>query len=410
MPILDMDVTARRDPAYIRSREFARVRKGYDPDQVRDFLHQVAAWFDDVETDLASARAESLVRPPREFDERPAADPYSLLGERVAEVLRTAEQHAELVRTEAEEASQRMLDEARQESLRLRQRAQEESEAVRQSAQEQAETTRHTAQDEADRVREEAARALEEARVEAERMVAGLSERRNALAAELHATKARLMGIVTGLEEEPDQPEVSAADPFASVVGAGLAADDPRRDPLPRDIPPFVPPTPPRVTLPGAGADAPGRAGTSAPRDERKIEADNAVGESATTASAEAGTPAGEAGTAPAGEDSTPSGTATVGEENLPTETIATAEPTRAPEGPTEGSDEPPAIAAPEADDSAASDEAPGPPNRPPAEGSSWLWTPEEQAEEPGQESSLDLSFPDFDVLDIPSLEDEEHE
>src|SRR5438093_10567050 len=102
MSILDMDVTARRDPAYIRSREFARVRKGYDPDQVRDFLHQVAAWFDDLETDLAAARAEHLIKPQREFEERPPADPFTALGERVAEVLRAAEQHAEQVRTEAD--------------------------------------------------------------------------------------------------------------------------------------------------------------------------------------------------------------------------------------------------------------------------------------------------------------------
>ncbi len=374
MSSLDMDVTARRDPAYIRSREFARVRKGYDPDQVRDFLHQVAGWFDDVETDLASARAEHRVRPPRAFDERPPADPYSVLGERVAEVLRTAEQHAELVRTEAEEASQRLLEEARQESQRLR----------------------HRAQEEADRVREEAARALEAARVEAERMVAGLSERRNALAAELHATKARLMGIVTGLEEESDQPEVTTADPFASPVGAGLAADDPRRGPLPRDIPPFVPPTPPRVTLPGGdqGADAPGRAGEPAPGDERKIEAEAATG---------------EAGTAAAGEETTASGPPSAGGD-LPTETIVTEEPPRAAEGPTGEGDEPPAGAERQADDSTDPEGAPGGPKRPPARGSSWLWTPEEQAEERGQESSLDLSFPDFGALDIPSLEDHEHD
>src|ERR671936_500190 len=99
MSILDMDVTAHRDPAYIRNREFARVRKGYDPDQVRDFLHELARWFDDLETDLATAR------------------------------------------------------------------------------------------------------------VEAERMVNGLMERRNALSAELHATKTRLMGIVTRLEEDPAAPE-----------------------------------------------------------------------------------------------------------------------------------------------------------------------------------------------------------
>src|SRR5436190_6449415 len=178
MSILDMDVTTRRDPAYIRSRQFARVRKGYDPDQVRDFLPQLAGWFDDLEVDLASAHAEQLIRPAPEVVERPAStDPYSALGERVAEILRTAEQHAERVRTEAEETAQRVLDEARRESVRLRERAQKETEAVHQATQEQAEATRRSAQDEANRVTEEASRALEAARLEAERMLAGLAER-----------------------------------------------------------------------------------------------------------------------------------------------------------------------------------------------------------------------------------------
>jgi len=37
MSILDMDVTVRRDAASIRAREFATVRKGYDPEQVTGF-------------------------------------------------------------------------------------------------------------------------------------------------------------------------------------------------------------------------------------------------------------------------------------------------------------------------------------------------------------------------------------
>jgi DivIVA domain-containing protein len=285
MSILDMDVTPRRHAGHIRSREFATIRKGYDQDQVRQFLDQVAGWFDDMETDLAEARAAAAAKQRAEASAPTAApaggigpdDPYAAMGARVADVLRHAEEHARTVREEAEQEAQRTLEEARRESISLRHRAQEDAEAARQSAQEQAEATRRAAQEEADLVRSEAAVALETARVEAERTVAGLSERRNVLAAELQATRSRLMGIVSQLEEEhealPAEEESgglgrSWADAPSSP--GSIASDDPRRDPLPPDLPAFAPP--PLPSRPSTAGASNGMGDTSGHQDTEVFE------------------------------------------------------------------------------------------------------------------------------------------
>ncbi len=239
MSILDMDVSPRRRAAYIRSRGFATIRKGYDQDQVRQFLEQVAGWFEDMETDLAESRAAAAAMEQANAaaassasesvagDE--AGDPYAAMGAHVAEVVRHVEEHARSIREEAERDAQRTLEEARRESIGIRQRAEED----------------------ADRVRGEAAGALDTARVEAERTVAALSERRNALAAELHATRTRLMGIVSQLEEEQESPQEgeAAGTPGRSWTSAPaedsssfIPEDDPRRDQLPLDLPVFSPP------------------------------------------------------------------------------------------------------------------------------------------------------------------------
>ena len=261
MSILDMDVTALRDPNSVKYREFARVRKGYDPDQVRAYLEQVSGWLQDLERDLRDARttARMTARQP----ERPPEDQFEALGARVAEVLRTAEQHAEQVRREADETAERTLEEARREAHTLRQTATEQAAAARSAAEEESRAIRRAAQDEADRVREEAARALETARVEAERTIASLSNRRNALAAELHSTRERLMGIVTQLEDD-SSAETAAETAGADAADAWVPAASgqptsgpvppvgPRRDEI-GEIPEFLPPQPPLAGGAGAG-------------------------------------------------------------------------------------------------------------------------------------------------------------
>jgi DivIVA domain-containing protein len=268
MSILDMDVPGGRRAGYIRSREFATIRKGYDQDQVRQFLEQVAGWFDDLETDVAEARAAAAaqeradaVQVPPTPAETPAGDPYAAVGSHVAEVLRHAEEHAQNIRQEAEQEAQRTLDEARRESISVRARAQEAADEIRQSAQQQADAARREAQEEADRVRGDAAGALETARVEAERSVAGLSERRNALTAELQATRTRLLSIVSQLEEdqgtlpEPDPAQTSIPS-WAEGLSPTIPVDDPRRDPIPPDLPAFSPPPlPERPSTESGGAD-----------------------------------------------------------------------------------------------------------------------------------------------------------
>ena len=54
----DIDLPFLPSAAQIRRREFASVRRGYDPDQVRDYLAQVAEQVDNLEGQLREARLE----------------------------------------------------------------------------------------------------------------------------------------------------------------------------------------------------------------------------------------------------------------------------------------------------------------------------------------------------------------
>src|SRR2546423_1902072 len=83
----------RHDPKQIRARQFARVRKGFDPEQIRAFLDEVATQMEQLQSELRFAQDESEAA-----SRRAAPDPYSQLGSHVAELVRGAEEHAERVR------------------------------------------------------------------------------------------------------------------------------------------------------------------------------------------------------------------------------------------------------------------------------------------------------------------------
>src|SRR5438552_15548708 len=76
----------------IRRRMFARVRRGFDPDQVRDYLLQIADQIETLEGEVREARLASETPP------APAApverDNVSEMSERIADIVRTAERHA----------------------------------------------------------------------------------------------------------------------------------------------------------------------------------------------------------------------------------------------------------------------------------------------------------------------------
>jgi len=122
---LDMPLTPSADQ--IRRREFVSVRRGYDPEQVRTYLTQVGDQVEKLEEQVRVAGAQAaealqakaeaeVAAEARQLEAPPAStkeDIYTELSERMADMLRTAERHAEDVRKEADEECAKMVAEAR---------------------------------------------------------------------------------------------------------------------------------------------------------------------------------------------------------------------------------------------------------------------------------------------------------
>lgn len=194
---LDLPVLMSADQ--IRRREFVAVRRGYDPTQVREFLEQVAEQVQQLEAMLREARSEAdaAVR----AASQPKADPYERLANRVAGLLRAADQEAERLRGEARAEAERILAEARADAERIR--AEAESRAAE--------------------LRAEAESALREAREQADRTIAGLATKRDELVEQLAEMQQRLVGVARELEST-----ISAREPVAALAPEGRADPPPQ--------------------------------------------------------------------------------------------------------------------------------------------------------------------------------------
>ena len=196
---LDLPVLASADQ--IRRREFVTTRRGYDPDQVREFLERVAVQVQQMEAMIREARleAESALRASVE----PRIDPYEQLSARFTDVIRAADEAAERVHRESREDAERMISEARADADRIRTDAQSKAEEARASAD----------------------RALREARDQADRTIAGLSTRREALVGQLAHMQARLLGVAEQLESAIEIRDEVDADPQI-VIGEAEDRDE----------------------------------------------------------------------------------------------------------------------------------------------------------------------------------------
>jgi DivIVA domain-containing protein len=172
----ELDLPVLLTPEHIRRREFVTTRRGYDPDQVRDYLEQLAMQVEAMEAMVQEARleAESALAA-----QASRADPYERLARRVGDVLRSADQEAARIRREAGEEADRVLREARAEADRVRLDAQTRAEEAK------AEAERH----------------LRSARERADRTIAGLSTRRDELVDQLSQMQERVIGVAKNLEE-----------------------------------------------------------------------------------------------------------------------------------------------------------------------------------------------------------------
>ena len=232
---LDMPLTPSADQ--IRRREFVSVRRGYDPDQVRTYLTQVGDQVEKLEEQVrvadaqtaealqakaeaqaaakaatqAAAEAGQLEAPPAPARE----DIYADLSERMADMLRTAERHAQDVRKEADAECAKMVAEARAAADKIRIDSQGKAEELRQEADE----------------------VLSDARREAEQMLSGLHVKRDALVAELEEMRDRLLSMaqsIGSVSEHESQvlglelPEVAPGSSSKADAGTSVTFSDPQ--------------------------------------------------------------------------------------------------------------------------------------------------------------------------------------
>jgi DivIVA domain-containing protein len=217
MPTSDLDMPLLPSAEQIRRREFATVRRGYDPQQVRTYLTSIAKQVGTLERELSQLRLEvgsaaargdaSTATPPS--TPAPAAsetgDPYDALSKRFAGLIEVADQEAERILENARSESELALDQARTEADRIRVDAQAHAEESRQ----------------------EGTDLLERARTESSRVLAGLGERRRELIRQLEEMRSKLLTVAEDLVvpiEQAARAEAEDAGLVQPVAEAG--ADD----------------------------------------------------------------------------------------------------------------------------------------------------------------------------------------
>lgn len=196
MSATNLDLPVLISAEQIRRREFVTIRRGYDPDQVRAYLGQLADQIELMRVLLREAQAEAETAARTTAQPRP--DAYQQLGERVASVIREADHVAEIIRSDAHRDAERLSRDARADADRIRTDAQSKAEDARARAD----------------------AAVRTAREEADRTIAGLATRRDALVEQLASMQERLIGVAQDLERAMDlKVTLPDAAPIAELLG-----------------------------------------------------------------------------------------------------------------------------------------------------------------------------------------------
>lgn len=231
MPTSDLDMPLLPSAEQIRRREFATVRRGYDPQQVRMYLASIAEQVGILERELSQLRLETdaaVARPQTVpgaatptatlSSSATSADPYDALSKRFAHLIEIADQEAA-----------RTIEDARQEAARAIEEARSQADRIRVDAQAHAEEAR-----------QEGADLLERAQLESDRVLSGLAERRQVLMDQLQEMRSTLLAaadeLSVPLEHAEEAPEDESSGEAISAGGADveMTADpvDPRYDDL----------------------------------------------------------------------------------------------------------------------------------------------------------------------------------
>ena len=186
MPTSDLDMPLLPSAEQISRREFATIRRGYDPQQVRAYLTSIATQVGTLERELSQLRLEagSGARSQQGADPMntpdgvpPPDDPYDALSKRFSTLIEMADQEAERILENARSDATRALDEATSEADRIRVDAQAHAEAARQ----------------------EGTDLLERAQTESDRLLSGLADRRRTLVTQLEEMRGKLIAVAEDL-------------------------------------------------------------------------------------------------------------------------------------------------------------------------------------------------------------------
>jgi cell division septum initiation protein DivIVA len=206
------------DATGIARRHFSPARKGYDPAEVRGYLHELS----DLVARLQRAEAHQLERAERAEARAELAEQLDqhrlieLLGEETARVLDAARQAASDIRTKAQEAAARMVGDAQEEAHKVVEQAEHdgalrkvqilaEADAIRRDAESALERGRAEGQALVDEMRRQAELERErmlaegeqtraDAEVEAERVRAAARDQARELVGEAEAVRERMLG------------------------------------------------------------------------------------------------------------------------------------------------------------------------------------------------------------------------
>jgi vacuolar-type H+-ATPase subunit H len=190
------------------SPRFTQVLRGFDPEQVRGYFLQLTSRVDSLEAELQDAISQRDAA--RRRYTMAKEDAYGQLASRMAELLKVADQQAEKIRRDAEEEARRRVDEARH----LASQIQRESEG------------------EAERLRQQAMDVLRQAEVDRDRVLGGLTASRDAVVAELQATKEHMVTVVQQLEVAMAVAQAAYPTEQLGEFPEGNGAEDPQADDL----------------------------------------------------------------------------------------------------------------------------------------------------------------------------------
>ena len=183
------------DATGIARRHFSTVRKGYDPTEVRAFLHELSETVarlqrGEVHQLDRAERAEARAQLAEQLDEHRLVE---LLGAETARVLEAAREAAGNIRAKAEESAARMVRDAQGEAHTIIEQAEKDGAARKGEIVSEAEQLRHDAEAILDRRRVEGQELVDEMRrgaeAERERMLAEGEQAR--VAAETDAERLR---------------------------------------------------------------------------------------------------------------------------------------------------------------------------------------------------------------------------